>query len=242
MDIIYYIDYLANFHPNIFRRGRAAYKLIFTAVLIAGAISARGGSRNIFWLLGVYLFLIFLIFLMKLPVLKIWLFSLYPLIFILVFLYASGFKDAFLVLLRVNSISLAVIFLIITTSYPKIFHALGHFLPRLFVSALFLTYRAIFIFLDLAGDLKNSFFLRGAFDRRRPVKSLRNLAAVFGFMFVRAADISEKMADSMRLRGFSGKIHYHEEAAHYWGILEPANMLVLGLSFLFVFSYLFVIL
>ncbi len=228
MDLIYYIDYLANFHPNIIRRAKASYKLIFTAVLIAGIVT----SRNIYWLLGVYIFILFLIFLMKLPVFKIWLFSLYPLIFTSVFIFASfsGFKDALVIVLKVNSISSAIIFLIATTSYPKIFHVLGYFLPELIAAALYLTYRAIFIFLDLAGDLKDSFFLRGALSRRRPIKSLQDLAAIFGFMFVRALDLSEKMANAMRLRGFSGKIHYHEEAAHRWRILESANMLVLGLT------------
>jgi energy-coupling factor transporter transmembrane protein EcfT len=237
MDLIYYIDYLANFHPNIIRRARASYKLIFTAVIIAGALI----SKNIFWLSGVYVFLLLLIFLMRLPVFKIWFFSLYPLIFTAVFLFASysGWLNALVAVLRVSSISLAFVFLITVTSYPKIFHVLGYFLPRLFVSAFYLIYRAIFIFLDLAGDLKDSIFLRGGFNKKRLLDSLKNLAAIFGFMFVRALDLSEKMTDSMRLRGFSGKIHYHEESGRWRGITEPANMLVLGLSLLFIISYFF---
>lgn len=228
MDSLYYIDYLANFHPNIFRRAAPRYKLFFTAVLIGGIIT----SRNIFWLAGIYFFILFLIFFLRLPVLKIWLFSLYPLIFTAVFIYASfsGAEAVLATVLKVLSISLTVIFLICTTSYPKIFHALGHFLPRIVGAGLYLTYRTIFIFSDLMSDLFDTLKLKGGWNRRRPFNSLKNLAEIFGFLFIRAMDLSQKMSDVMRLRGFRGKIHYHEKSAHRWELGEPANLLVIGLS------------
>lgn len=228
MDLIYQIDYLANFHPNIFRRAAARYKLAFTAVLIGGAII----SPSILWLAGTYFFVLFLIFILRLPALRLWLFSLYPLIFTAVFIFASfsGLEGALITVLKVLLISLTVIFLICTTSYPKIFHALGHFMPQILNSGLYLTYRAIFIFFDLMSNLFDALKLKGGWSRRRPFNLLKNLAGIFGFLFVRAMDLSQKMADVMRLRGFQGKIHYHEKHSRFFGIFEPANVLVIGLS------------
>lgn len=223
-----YIDYLANFHPNIFRRAAARYKLAFTAVLIAGAII----FRSIFLLAAIYFFMLLLIFLLRLPVFKIWLFSLYPLIFTAIFIYASfsGLESVLMTALKVLSISLAVVFLICTTSYPKIFHSLGHFLPQLVSAGLYMTYRAIFIFLNLVSNLFDALKLKGGWNRHRPLNSLKSLSLVFGFLFIKSIDLGQKMTDIMRLRGFSGKIHYHEKSAHWRDLVEPANLLVIFLS------------
>ncbi len=237
MNSIHYIDYLANFHPNIFRRAAPRYKLFFTAILLGGIII----SRSVLWLAGIYLSVIFLVFFLRLPVFKIWLFSLYPLIFTAVFIYSSfsGVEGVLITVLRVLSVSLSVIILICTTSYPKIFHILGLALPQIVGAGLYLAYRTIFIFFDLLSDIFDALKLKGGWNLRRPFSSLEGLAGIFGFLFIRSMDLSQKMADSMRLRGFQGKIHYYEKPARARGLTEPANLLVIGLSLIILASLFF---
>jgi energy-coupling factor transporter transmembrane protein EcfT len=77
--------------------------------------------------------------------------------------------------------------------------------------ALFLTYRSIFILLSVLEDTHHALYLRGGVQWKHPWRSLINIANAFGHLIIKGIDASEKMYESMMLRGFRDKIHYRRE-------------------------------
>jgi energy-coupling factor transporter transmembrane protein EcfT len=168
--------------------------------------------RSIPGLLLLYAILLALFFLSRVPV-KIFSLTFYPLIFAILFIFISGFQIFFILLifLKVLCGSTGVVLLLATTPYPSIFQVLGKFLPSLFVTALFLTYRSIFILLTVLEETENALYLRGGIQWRHPWRTLANISNAFGHLIIKGIDASEKMYESMTLRGFKNKIHYRGE-------------------------------
>jgi cobalt/nickel transport system permease protein len=110
--------------------------------------------------------------------------------------------------LKVLCGSTGVVLLLATTPYPSIFSVLGRVLPSSFVTALFLTYRSIFILINILEETQHALYLRGGFQWRRPSRSLINISNAFGHLIIKGIDASEKMYESMVLRGFKNKIYY----------------------------------
>jgi energy-coupling factor transporter transmembrane protein EcfT len=104
-----------------------------------------------------------------------------------------------------------VVLLLATTPYPSIFSVLGRVLPSTFVTALFLTYRSIFILLNIFEETQHALYFRGGFQWKHPWRSLINISNAFGHLIIKGIDASEKMYVSMVLRGFKNKIHYRGE-------------------------------
>jgi hypothetical protein len=102
-----------------------------------------------------------LFFLSRVP-LKIFSLTLYPLSFAILFVFLSGFRIYFILLifLKVLCGSTGVVLLLATTPYPLVFRVLGRFLPSLFVTALFLTYRSVFILLNVFEETEHAIHLR----------------------------------------------------------------------------------
>jgi cobalt/nickel transport system permease protein len=113
--------------------------------------------------------------------------------------------------LKVLCGSTGVVLLLATTPYPAIFSVLGRVLPSSFVMALFLTYRSVFILLNVLEDTQHALYLRGGVQWRHPWRSLTNISNAFGHLIIKGIDASEKMYESMLLRGFKGEIHYRRE-------------------------------
>ena len=139
--------------------------------------------------------------------------TLYPLIFAFLFIFISGLQILFILLifLKVLCGSTGVVLLLSTTPYPLIFRVLGKVLPSIFVTALFLTYRSIFILLNVFEETRHALYLRGGFQWRHPLRSLINISNAFGHLIIKGIESSEKMYESMVLRGFKTKIHYRGE-------------------------------
>ncbi len=169
-------------------------------------------TKSIPGFLLLYAVLLTLFFLSRIP-LKIFSLTLYPLIFAVLFIFVSGFQIFFMLLifLKVLCGSTGVVLLLSTTPYPSVFRVLGKFLPSLFVTALFLTYRSIFILLNVLEETQHALHLRGGIQWRHPWRSLTNMANAFGHLILQGMDASEKMYESMVLRGFQNKIHYRGE-------------------------------
>jgi energy-coupling factor transporter transmembrane protein EcfT len=168
--------------------------------------------RGIPGLLLLYAILLGLFFLSRIPM-KIFSLTFYPLIFAILFIFISGFQIFFILLifLKVLCGSTGVVLLLATTPYPSIFQVLGKFLPSIFVTALFLTYRSIFILLTVLEETENALHLRGGIQWKHPWRTLANISNAFGHLIIKGIDASEKMYESMTLRGFKDKIHYRGE-------------------------------
>jgi cobalt/nickel transport system permease protein len=203
-----YLDYSAIEGKGFLHRVSPKVKIIGMVIVLSGIVTLR----NLPGLFLLYAILLALFFISKVP-LKIFSLTLYPLIFAVLFIFISGFQLHFIILifLKVLSGSTGVVLLLATTPYPSIFHLLGKVLPSLFVTALFLTYRSIFILLKVLEETQEALYLRGGFQWRHPWRSLINISNAFGHLIIKGIDASEKMYESMVLRGFKNKIHYRGE-------------------------------
>jgi cobalt/nickel transport system permease protein len=200
-----YLDYSAVEGKSRLHRYSPMVKMIGMGLVLFGVVTLR----NLTGLLSLYVLLLALFFMSRIP-LKIFSLTLYPLIFALFFIFLSGFQIYFILLLFLKVLcgSSGVVLLLATTPYPSIFRALGKFLPALFVTALFLTYRSVFILLEVFEETEHALHLRGGVQWRHPWRTLINISDAFGHLLIKGIDNSEKMYESMVLRGFKDKIHY----------------------------------
>jgi cobalt/nickel transport system permease protein len=200
-----YLDYVAVEGKSFLHRLSPMWKMIGMVFILFVIVTVK----NVPAMFLLYLFLLFLYFIARIPM-RIFPLTLYPLIFAFLFIFLSGFQLPFILLifLKVLCGSTAVVLLLATTPYPSIFSALGRVLPSSFVMALFLTYRSVFILLNVLEDTQHALYLRGGIQWRRPWRSLTNISNSFGHLIIKGIDASEKMYESMLLRGFKGKIHY----------------------------------
>jgi cobalt/nickel transport system permease protein len=203
-----YLDYVAVEKRSFLHRLSPKLKIFAMVFVLLGVVTLR----NVSGLLLLYGILVALFSLSRVP-LKIFSLTFYPLIFAILFIFISGFQIHFILLifLKVLCGSTGVVLLLATTPYPSIFSVLGRVLPSSFVIALFLTYRSIFILLTVLEDTEHALYLRGGVQWRHPWRSLINISNAFGHLIIQGIDASEKMYESMVLRGFEGKIHYRGE-------------------------------
>ena len=203
-----YLDYSAVEGKSWLHRLSPQWKIIGMAFVLSAIVTVR----NIPGLFLLYGILLGLFFLSRIP-LKIFSLTLYPLIFAILFIFISGFQILFILLVFVKVLcgSTGVVLLLATTPYPSIFRILGRFLPPLFVTALFLTYRSIFILLNIFEDTQHALYLRGGFQWRNPWRSLINISNAFGHLIIKGMEGSERMYESMVIRGFKNKIYYRGE-------------------------------
>jgi len=203
-----YLDYLAVEGKSFLHRLSPKLKIIGMIFILSAIVTVR----NLPGLFLLYLFLLGLYLMARAPM-RIFPLTLYPLIFAFLFIFLSGFQLFFILLifLKVLCGSTGVVLLLATTPYPSIFSVLGRVLPSSFVMALFLTYRSVFILLSVLEETQHALYLRGGVQWRHPWRSLTNISNAFGHLIIKGIDASEKMYESMLLRGFKGEIHYRRE-------------------------------
>jgi len=203
-----YIDYLATEGRSFLHDLSPGWKIVGMLLVLSGIVLLR----NLYDLFFLYTVVLGFFFASRLP-LRIFPLTLYPLVFAILFLFISDFQIRFvlMVFLKVLSGSTGVVLLLATTPYPSIFGVLDRFLPSLLVTALFLTYRSIFILLKVLEETQHALYLRGGFQWRHPKRSLINLSNAFGHLIIKGIDSSERMYESMVLRGFKNKIRYRGE-------------------------------
>ena len=203
-----YLDYLAVEGKSRLHRLPPVVKMFGVFLVLLGVVTVR----SIPGLLALYAVLLSLFLVSRVP-LRVFPLTLYPLLFCFFFIFISGFQFYFigLVSLKVLSGTTSVVLLLATTPYPAIFAVLGKVLPSLFVTALFLTYRSIFILLNIFEETQHAIYLRGGFQWRHPWRSVVNISNAFGHLLIKGIDASEEMYESMMLRGFKNKIHYRGE-------------------------------
>ena len=153
-----YLDYSAVEGKSFLHRLSPKLKIIGMTFVLLGLVTLG----NILGLLLLYGVLLALFFISRIPT-KIFSLTLYPLIFTILFIFISGFQIHFilLVFLKVLCGSTGVVLLLATTPYPSIFSVLGRVLPSSFVTALFLTYRSIFILLNILEETRHALYFRG---------------------------------------------------------------------------------
>lgn len=192
------IDYYSVYGESWLNKLPVNTKLLAVGVVLTVVII----FSNIFVLGPIYITLLLIIIAASaLPRKNIIKMSLYPLIF-LVFYFVSiknlSLELAFIFIFKALSASTALILLVFTTNYTKIFGTLKNFMPGFLVSALLLTYRSIFI---LARTLENLLEM----TKFRGEPNLKSLGNLVGFFVIKSIQTGENMYDAMKLRGYDDK-------------------------------------
>lgn len=206
---LYYIDYISVSRQSRLHRLPAWLKIctvvaIFALLLSTMSTAVIGGMGAILLILALTA---------GIPIRVFVLLSLYPIVFlVIIFLAMHGLtvRMAAVLSLRIVTMTGSVVLLLLSTSFPAIFGALSRVLPPFVIAALFFTYRSIFLIWNAFNDLRTAMHLRGGFDSRRPVSTLRNLGTGLGHLMVHSIEMSQRMADGLRLRGFTNRIYYME--------------------------------
>ncbi|OGI00838.1 MAG: hypothetical protein A2104_05480 [Candidatus Melainabacteria bacterium GWF2_32_7] len=201
------LDYYAIYGNSWLHKMPAQYKLITAFLVLVSVLFIYNYA-----VLGfIYILLLAIILFSDLPKVKILLLSLYPLLFITLYLFSIDnltYNLTLLLIFKVLSTATTFVLLIFTTTYIEIFKKLDKFLPSFLVSVLFLTYRSIFILWTIFENLQLTLHIRGKLQLSRPVYSLRLLGNAFGHLLIRAIKVSEDMYECMMIRGYSGNLRY----------------------------------
>jgi cobalt/nickel transport system permease protein len=125
----------------------------------------------------------------------------------------EGIDYAFLITIKSNSIILAGIALLSTTSIYKMIHALHHlYLPDKLTQLFFFTYRYLHTIYSEFISLNNALKIRG-FKPKSNFHTYKTYAYLVGMLLVRSYDRSNRVYNAMLCRGFKGKFwtlnHFH---------------------------------
>lgn len=211
------IDYWAANGSGPLHRTSTISKLLFVSFAVAAAVVATDPYPL---LLG-YAFFVFVAAVAKLPWYRMLVFSLYASLFPLLYgisMHADTWMFALLIAKAITP-AFAVLTLIMSTPYPRIFSLLGVILPDLVAAALFMTYRSVFVLLDMMDNFIRAIRLRGGFSPGSLAQNSANIANGIGMLFVRAVEHASRLYAVMVVRGFSGSMAERETARftrHDW--------------------------
>jgi energy-coupling factor transporter transmembrane protein EcfT len=102
--------------------------------------------------------------------------------------------------------SCAVLMLIVSTPYPRIFSLLSSVLPEIVAAGLFMTYRTLFILLDMMDNFAAAIRLRGGFSPGSLYKNNANISKGIGMLLVRAVERASSLYSVMVVRGYNGSM------------------------------------
>jgi len=198
------IDYWAANGSGRFHRASVLSKLLFVLCTVAAAIAAREPLP----LAAGYAFLIVVAAASALPWRAIMLLSFYAAVFTLVYGFSLRARPAIYALLLLKAVTpaCAVGMLITSTPYPRIFSFLSALLPEVLASGLFMTYRTLFILLDMMHQFATAIRIRGGFSPGNLVKNSASIAKGIGALLVRAVERSQRLFAVMSVRGYSGSM------------------------------------
>lgn len=196
------IDYYAEYGDSWLNKTPALFKILAVLLVIAVVVL----TANIYVLGGLYFFLLLLIAFSSVPKFKIIKISLFPLIFLVLFLVSIknlSYETAFIFIFKALSAATSFVILVFTTNYIKIFTSLSIFLPDFLVNILFLTYRSIFILARTLENLMAMLKFRGKPSIKKPVLFLQTIGNIVGFFVIKSVQTGENLYEAMKLRGYS---------------------------------------
>ncbi len=198
------IDYWAASGTGSLHRTSTVSKAAFVLLAVSAAIFAR----NPYSLLAGYGILVVIAAASELPWVKLILLSLYSAVFAL--LYGISFRGgvwiAVLFIAKAITPSYAMLMLVVSTPYPKIFSLLSTALPETLAAGLFMTYRTLFILIDMMDNFATTIRLRGGFSPGSLYKNGSNIAKGLGMLLVRAIERASRLYAVMVVRGYRGSM------------------------------------
>ncbi len=220
------IDYWAASGSGAFHRASVFGKLIFVALVVSAAVL----SRHVLALAAGYAFLLVVAAAARLPFRRIAVLSFYAAIFAA--LYAVSLRGVplsvyGLVVFKAVTPALAVLMLIVSTPYPRLFSLASAVLPELLSAGLFMTYRTFFILLDMMNNFIISLRLRAGLARGSIVKTVVNIPRGIAMLLVVAVERSSRLYAVMTVRGYNGSMAEKER-----GTLTGQDWLPIGTGLL----------
>jgi energy-coupling factor transporter transmembrane protein EcfT len=199
------IDYWSASGRSVLHRAGPAAKVLMAVGFVAAVVI----TRHIALLAAVYCACVALLVVARVPAPKVMAIASYPAFFALLFVISEWdgtWQTPALVFGRALAAALTLVTLLVTTPYPRVFALLSRVLPRIVGEALFLTYRSLFLLLEMAANLVTATRVRSGLQLRHPLVDLRNLSLAMGKLLIHAFDRSELQYDIMVVRGYSGHI------------------------------------
>lgn len=203
------IDYWASSGSGIFHKASVSAKLCFVVMVVAAAVAACSVAA----LAIGYAILLVTAYLAGLPAKRIAPLSFYAAIFAA--LYGLSLKGVsasvyMLVILKAITPALAVLMLITSTPYPRIFSLAATVLPELLAAGLFMTYRSFFILLDLMNNFVVALRLRAGIERGRIIRTVMAIPRGIAMLLVSAVERSSRLYAVMTVRGYTGSMAERE--------------------------------
>lgn len=199
------LDHWSTSGRSLVHRAGPAPKVIMAVCLVAAVVI----TRHIALLGIIYALCVALLATARVPPLKVVVIAAYPALFVLLFVFSAWdgtWQTPTLLFGRALAAAMTLVTLMATTPYPRVFGILSRALPRIVGESLFLTYRALFMLIEMAGELVTATRVRSGLRLRRPLANLRNLSAALGKLLIHALDRSERQYDIMAVRGYAGRI------------------------------------
>ncbi len=198
------IDHWAASGSGPLHRASTFSKVLFLLLVVAAAVTAH----NPYPLAGGYALMVLIAVVSRMPWFKMVILSLYAAMFALI--YALSVRGSFwvyaLLVFKAITPSLAMLTLIMTTPYPKIFTLLSAALPEMLAAGLFMTYRTLFILLEMMGNFAAAIRLRGGFSPGSLYKNSSNISKGVGMLLIQAVERASRLYAVMAVRGYSGSM------------------------------------
>jgi energy-coupling factor transporter transmembrane protein EcfT len=201
------LDYYAVYGKSWLNKISAKYKVAVVFAVILTVIF----TSELYILGGIYIILLGIILFSNLPKMKIIKMSMYPLIFLILFLISLknySFETCLMYIFRALGTSTSLIILVFTTSYTKIFNSISLILPKFIVNILFMTYRSLFILVKTLENLLDSLKFRGMPEIKAPLKFFQAVGNLIGFFVIKSIQTGENIYDAMKIRAYSDSFDY----------------------------------
>jgi cobalt/nickel transport system permease protein len=198
------IDYWAASGIGPFHRASTIAKVIFLFMVVAAAVVAR----TPYPLIAGYCVLLVVAVASGLPWQRVALLSLYSALFAVLYGISlrGGFWVAVLFIIKAVTPSLAMLMLIVSTPYHRIFSLLSIVLPEMLAAGLFMTYRTFFILLDMMDNFAAAIRFRGGFSPGSLYKNSINISRGIAMLLVRAIERASSLYAVMVVRGYNGSM------------------------------------
>lgn len=147
----------------------------------------------------------------------------------------DGFMIAALMVLKANAIMVLIYFLIGCMEPAAIAHTLQAIgTPAVFVQILFFMIRYIDVLHDELKKILIAAKARG-FNGGCNAHCFRTYANMFGMLFVRSLERSERIYDAMKCRGFDGR--YYSMITHRTGLSDWVFLVIVFLAAVFIINF-----
>jgi len=198
------IDHWAASGTGMLHRASPVGKVVFLLLVVSAAVM----SKNPCALMIGYLVLIAVAVAAGLPWSRVMVLSWYAAVFALLYSFSipGGVWVRALFVMKAITPSYAMLMLIVSTPYPKIFALVGAALPEMITAGLFMTYRTLFILLDMMDNFGAAIRLRGGFSPGSLYKNSANISKGIAMLLVRAVERASRIYAVMVVRGYSGSM------------------------------------